>query len=90
MNPKVQHKGTIVNAQLSFKGARPHLDPLLREMGTLLETEAGFLDEVCKTAGIHRQTLAKWMRGERTPTLLHFNAVLQTLGFKLKIVKDWK
>lgn len=88
MNPKTRHKGTIVNAQLSFKGARLHLDPLVQQLGSVLEGEAGFLEEVCKTAGIHRQTLAKWLRGERTPNLLHFNALLQAVGYRLKIVKD--
>jgi len=81
----VREKGTWASAKANYKGAKPNVDPLVRHLGTLLEGDAGFLLDICRRAGIHRQTLRRWLAGERTPNLADFLAVLQVTGHTLTI-----
>jgi hypothetical protein len=75
-------------AKANYKGVFPDVDPLIQQLGTILADDAGFLLDTCRRAGIHRQTLRRWLRGDRTPSLLDFNAILQVAGYTLIIRKD--
>ena len=83
-----QEKAMLAAAKANYKGVFPDVDPLVQQLGAILADDAGFLLDTCKRAGIHRQTLRKWLRGDRTPNLLDFNAILQVAGYSLIIRKD--
>jgi hypothetical protein len=83
-----QEKAMLAAAKANYKGVFPDVDPLVQQLGAILADDAGFLLDTCKRAGIHRQTLRKWLRGDRTPNLLDFKAILQVAGYSLIIRKD--
>ncbi len=83
-----QEKAMFAAAKANYKGVFPDVDPLIQQLGAILADDAGFLLDTCRRAGIHRQTLRKWLRGDRTPNLLDFNAILQVAGYSLIIRKD--
>jgi len=83
-----QEKAMLAAAKANYKGVFPDVDPLIQQLGAILADDAGFLLDTCRRAGIHRQTLRKWLRGDRTPNLLDFNAILQVAGYTLIIRKD--
>ena len=83
-----QEKAMLAAAKANYKGVFPDVDPLIQQLGVILADDAGFLLDTCKRAGIHRETLRRWLRGERTPSLLDFNAILQVAGYSLIIRKD--
>lgn len=83
-----QEKAMLAAAKANYKGVFPDVDPLIQQLGAILADDAGFLLDTCRRAGIHRQTLRKWLRGDRTPNLLDFNAILQVAGYSLIIRKD--
>lgn len=83
-----QEKATLAAAKANYKGVFPDVDPLVQQLGAILADDAGFLLDICKRAGIHRQTLRKWLRGDRTPNLLDFHAVLQVAGYTLQIKRN--
>jgi len=83
-----QEKAMLAAAKANYKGVFPDVDPLIQQLGAILADDAGFLLDICKRAGIHRETLRRWLRGDRTPSLLDFNAILQVAGYTLIIRKD--
>ena len=87
--PRVrQEKAMLASAKANYKGVFPDVDPLIQQLGAILADDAGFLLDTCKRAGVHRQTLRKWLRGDKTPNLLNFKAMLQVAGYSLIIRKD--
>ena len=83
-----QEKAMLAAAKANYKGVFPDVDPLVQQLGDILADDAGFLLDTCKRAGIHRQTIRRWLRGDRTPNLLDFKAILQVAGYSLIIRKD--
>jgi len=80
-----QEKAMLAAGKANYVGASPNVDPLVRQLGELLRPDAAFLIDTCRRAGIHRQTLRKWLRGQRTPNLLDFQALLEVNGYTLTI-----
>lgn len=82
---EIRELGTISAAQATYKGARHNVDPLVQQLGELLRPDAGLLLDICRRAGIHRQTLRRWLVGTRTPNVADLRAVLEVLGYTLSI-----
>lgn len=86
-NQLSQHRATMVSAQLNFKVAHPGADPIVKQLGSILQQNAGFVLAICDKAGMNRHTIRKWLRGGADPTLSRLRATLNAVGYDLRIVK---
>lgn len=65
--------------------ARPrHAHPLVRQLVDLLNESPVTLRDVGRRAGLAGSTIGSWW-GSANPTIHNFDAVLNTIGFELRI-----
>ncbi len=84
---RIRDRARIASGRATFKPARAGVDPLIAQTVKLLGEHAGYIGDIGRRAGVHRQTLRKWGQGIRSPGVLQLQAVLQVLGYELKIVR---
>jgi len=62
-------------------------DPLILRLVELVDADERSVIEIMEYAGVGVRTYQGWRRGGFAPILPLFHAVLNTLGYELKIVK---
>lgn len=60
-------------------------DPIVGELYQIALDHSGTLSEVFTKAGICAKTSREWFVGRRSPSLINLTAVLQVLGYRLRI-----
>lgn len=63
------------------------MNPLIAQLETILSQSPLTLTEVAQRAGYDRITIQRWFN-HHSPTLDNFEAVVNTLGYKLELKKD--
>ena len=71
----------------SFNEVNPSVDPLLRELHSLLHQRAGHVTDICERAGISIGTVRRWFRGGGDANLASLKAVANTIGYDIKLEK---
>jgi len=72
-----------------FRGKLPipqHAHPLVRRLFEIMNQQMVCMTDVAPRAGFRRRTLAEW-GARRNPTITNFEAVLNALGYELRIVR---
>jgi|TARA_B110000444_G_C18807256_1_gene580652 transcriptional regulator with XRE-family HTH domain len=62
-------------------------DPLVKELLNLCDEQGLAINKVAKKSGVSFQTILRW-QNSNIPNLYNFRAVLQSIGYDLKITKD--
>lgn len=78
---------TMRAARATYRGARPGVDPIVATLGELLRPHAGDISAIAQRAGVDRQSIRKWLANVRCPTLITVRAVLNVLGYDLRVVR---
>ena len=61
--------------------------PLVKELIKIMNTHKLTLKDVASKSGVEARTISHW-RYNRSPSLLNFEAALNSIGYKLKIVRQ--
>lgn len=64
-----------------------NLHPIVRFVVDEMKRQGWTLDQMQRISGVGRSTICHWALGERQPHLPNIEAVLNTLGYKILIVK---
>lgn len=62
--------------------------PLLVQLFEILDSEQVFVQDVCKRAGVTVNAVGQWRNGSAFPKLWAIEAMLQALGYQLRIAKQ--
>lgn len=79
----------IALARRTFRGHAPGIDPVLKELHSLLKQRPGHVIEIYKRAGIDPHTARRWFR-RGSPTIASLTAVLNAIGYNLTIKRKYK
>jgi len=60
--------------------------PITRELIAIVEASGRTRIEVCKAAGVAHHALYRWGAGKNSASLVGFEALAQSLGYKLALV----
>ena len=60
-------------------------DPLVKELLNLCDEQGLAINKVAKKSGVSFQTILRW-QNSNIPNLYNFRAVLQSIGYDLKII----
>lgn len=82
-----QRRASLVGARKSWKGALPGIDPALLRLASILDEHVGHMADIAKRSGVSQHTLFNWLRRRRSPTVENLRAVLNTLGYDLRVQK---
>lgn len=63
----------------------PHAHPLVRQFFAIVARDKTAITDVGERAGISHVTISKW-KSLHSPTLVTFEAALNVVGYRLKIV----
>jgi len=89
MTLKPKHPHQIALAQRRFKGHASGIEPVLKELHSLLKQRPGYVTQIYRRAGVDTQTPRRWFR-RGSPTIASLTAVLNTMGYKLAIERKCK
>ena len=81
---------TLGRGRLRWAGRLPvpkSAHPLVKELFKVMNTHKLTLKDVASKSGVEARTISHW-RYNRSPTLLNFEATLNSIGYKLKIVRQ--
>lgn len=62
------------------------IHPIVRWIWTQINHQHASQEDVATRAGINSSTLRKWRDGVRSPRIMELEAVVNVLGYKLKVV----
>lgn len=65
---------------------RPTLDPVTQALRLLATEHAGEMAGYARKAGISHKSLRDWKHGSHSPTLANLTALLNAMGYQLKVV----
>jgi hypothetical protein len=60
-------------------------DPLVKELLNLVDEQGLAINKVAQRSGVGFQTILRW-QNSNIPNLYNFRAVLQSIGYDLKII----
>lgn len=60
-------------------------DPLVKELLNLVDEQGLAINKVAQRSGVGFQTILRWQKSN-IPNLYNFRAVLQSIGYDLKII----
>lgn len=80
-------RATMAAARKNLKPPTRSMDPAVRKLGELLQPQAGFVQALADKAGVPIQCLRRYRRGERDPSVSTLRAMLNVLGYDLRVVK---
>ena len=86
MNRPTQ-KAVLAAARANVKPVASKTDPAVARMNELLAREAGFLYAIAKQAGVGRNDLRRYMRGERMPRVDTLRAILNALQHDIVVIR---
>ena len=93
-NPQIANKRSLKNLEKA-RGAKRwagrltiprRAHPLVKQLYQTMNKNKVMISDLSEPSGVSRATISDW-RYTRTPSLATFEAVLNVLGYKLKIVK---
>ncbi len=61
--------------------------PLIRRMMQIVKEQQAALIDISKRSGISYATIRSWPSQRRVPNILNFEAVINSLGYEIKIVR---
>ena len=82
-----QRRASLAGARRSWKGALSGIDPALSRLASILDDHVGHMGDIAKRSGVSQHTLFNWLRRRRSPTVENLRAVLNTLGYDLRVHK---
>lgn len=82
---RIQLRGAHFAGRACFKQPMSNIDPLLLELGGILEDNAGLIADICRRAGVGRTTVQRWMHEGVDPKLSYLRAMLNAAGFDIYI-----
>lgn len=89
MTPKPKHPHQIALAKRRFRGYASGIEPVLKQLHSLLKQRPGHVTQIYKRAGIDPHTARRWFR-RGSPTIASLTAVLNTMGYELTIERKSK
>ena len=78
---------SLRNGRAAFKSASVAVDPLVARMCELMKENAGMIGEICRRAGVSHSAVQRWRHMGRDPKLSYLRAMLNAMGYDLKIVE---
>ena len=82
-----QFRAALIAAKKNFKPPAPNVDPAVRKMGEILKANAGFAQAHIERAGLPYQCVRRYLRGEREAPIGSVRALLNELGYDLRVVR---
>lgn len=64
------------------------IHPIVRWVWTQINHQRASQEDVSQRSGVSSSTMRKWRDGVRSPRLLELEAVINVLGYKLKVVME--
>jgi transcriptional regulator with XRE-family HTH domain len=62
-------------------------DFLLTELRRIRQSRGLSLNQVAQAAGFSQNDVLRWERGQHVPSVLNFQAVINALGYELRLVQ---
>lgn len=62
------------------------IHPIVRWIWEQINSQRASQEDVAERAGVNSSTLRKWRDGVRSPRVVELEAVVNVLGYKLKVV----
>jgi transcriptional regulator with XRE-family HTH domain len=69
------------------KGRGRNADFLLAELRRIRQSRGLSLNQVARAAGFSRNDIRRWEHGQHVPSVLNFQAVINALGYELRLVR---
>lgn len=85
---RIQARGAQAGARASWKGALPGVDPVVTRLAEILDDHVGFMGAIAKRSGVSQHTVMGWLRRRKNPTVASMRAVLNTLGYDIRVTKQ--
>ena len=76
------------NRKRRCKTLHDNASPLMKRFAQILELRQESIDTICRRAGISATAVYQWLKGNNSPQLDLFEAVVNACGYKLQIRKD--
>jgi transcriptional regulator with XRE-family HTH domain len=61
--------------------------PLVRWMWREINEQHASQEDIARRSGVSSSAMRKWRAGDRSPRMFDFDAIAQTLGYKLTVRK---
>lgn len=59
---------------------------ILREFFQIMDASGRSAQEIAEASGAHKVTLSYWRHGQRSPSLIQFEATCNAMGYRLELV----
>jgi hypothetical protein len=84
-----KHPNQIALAKRRFGGHASGIEPVLKQLHSLLKERPGHVIQIYNRAGVDVQTPRRWFR-RGSPTIASLTAILNTMGYDLTIERKTK
>jgi DNA-binding phage protein len=84
-----KHPNQIALAKRRFGGHASGIEPVLKQLHSLLKERPGYVTQIYNRAGVDVQTPRRWFR-RGSPTIASLTAILNTMGYDLTIERKTK
>jgi transcriptional regulator with XRE-family HTH domain len=69
------------------KPERHRIGLLLAELRRIRQSRGLSLNQVARAAGFSQNDVSRWEHGEHVPSVLNFQAVINVLGYEVRLVQ---
>jgi transcriptional regulator with XRE-family HTH domain len=69
------------------EGRSVNTDSLLAELRHIRQSRGLSLNQVARAAGFSQNDVSRWELGQHVPSVLNFLAVINALGYEVRLVK---